>query len=126
MLETFDLQDVADRQVKHLSLGEKGAWRSPWRCWPSPRCCCSTSRWPGSPNPRSKRCSTCCAGTRDKQTILIVEHKISQVEDFLQRLTVMHEGKIIADGGYEECLRHPAVRRSYWQIDVDAEESMRP
>lgn len=30
------------------------------------------------------------------QTILIVEHKISQVEDFLQRLTVMHDGRIIA------------------------------
>jgi branched-chain amino acid transport system ATP-binding protein len=56
-----------------------------------------------------------------KQTILIVEHKLSHVEDFLERLTVMHEGKIIADGSYEECLRDPAVRRSYWQIDVDAE-----
>jgi len=56
-----------------------------------------------------------------KQTILIVEHKISQVEDFLKRLTVMHEGKIIADGGYEECLRDPEVRRSYWQIDASAE-----
>ena len=53
-----------------------------------------------------------------KQTILIVEHKISQVEDFLERLTVMHDGRIIADGGYAECLRDPEVRRSYWQIDA--------
>ena len=53
-----------------------------------------------------------------KQTILIVEHKISQVKDFVQRLTVMHEGRVIADGGYEECLRNPEVRRSYWQIDT--------
>ena len=37
----------------------------------------------------------------------------------MQRLTVMHEGRIIADGGYEECLAHPEVRRSYWQIDVE-------
>ena len=56
-----------------------------------------------------------------RQTILIVEHKISQVEDFLQRLTVMHDGRIIADGGYEECLKDPEVRRSYWQIDVSGE-----
>ena len=55
-----------------------------------------------------------------RQTILIVEHKISHVQEFLQRLTVMHEGRIIADGGCEECLRHPEVRRSYWQIDVSA------
>ncbi len=56
-----------------------------------------------------------------KQTILIVEHKISQVEDFLERLTVMHEGRIIADGNCEECLRAPEVRRSYWQIEAPAE-----
>jgi branched-chain amino acid transport system ATP-binding protein len=60
-----------------------------------------------------------------KQTILIVEHKISHVEDFLQRLTVMHEGRVIADGGYEECLRHPEVRRSYWQIDVTVDVNER-
>jgi len=36
---------------------------------------------------------------------------------------VMHEGRIIADGGYEECLRHPEVRRSYWRVDVGAEAS---
>jgi ABC-type branched-subunit amino acid transport system ATPase component len=56
-----------------------------------------------------------------RQTILIVEHKLSHVQDFLQRLTVMHEGRVIADGGYEECLRHPDVRRSYWQIETPAE-----
>ena len=58
-----------------------------------------------------------------KQTILIVEHKISHVQDFVQRLTVMHEGRIIADGSYDECMRHPEVRRSYWQIDAAAEAS---
>ena len=43
----------------------------------------------------------------------------------IERLTVMHEGRIIAEGGYEECLRNPEVRRSYWQIDTDAEEGAR-
>jgi ABC-type branched-subunit amino acid transport system ATPase component len=43
------------------------------------------------------------------------------VENFLERLTVMHEGKIIADGRCEECLRDPEVRRSYWQIEATAE-----
>jgi ABC-type branched-subunit amino acid transport system ATPase component len=45
------------------------------------------------------------------------------VQEFLQRLTVMHEGRVIADGGPEECLRHPEVRRSYWQIEVPADLS---
>ena len=55
-------------------------------------------------------------------TILIVEHKISHVQDFLQRLTVVHEGRIIADGGCEETLRDQEVRRSYWQIDTTGEQ----
>jgi len=58
-----------------------------------------------------------------RQTILIVEHKISHVQGFLQRLTVMHEGRVIADGPYEETLVHPEVRRSYWQIDTAAEQN---
>ena len=56
-----------------------------------------------------------------RQTILIVEHKISHVQEFLQRLTVMHEGRVIADGTCEEALHHPDVRRSYWQIETPAE-----
>jgi ABC-type branched-subunit amino acid transport system ATPase component len=44
------------------------------------------------------------------------------VQGFLQRLTVMHDGNVIADGGCEETLNHPEVRRSYWQIDVGAEQ----
>jgi ABC-type branched-subunit amino acid transport system ATPase component len=44
------------------------------------------------------------------------------VQGFLQRLTVMHDGRIIADGGVEECLRDPEVRRSYWQIDTAGEQ----
>jgi len=40
------------------------------------------------------------------------------VETFLERLTVMHEGRVIADGKCEECLRAPEVRRSYWQIET--------
>ena len=35
---------------------------------------------------------------------------------------VMHEGRVIAEGGYEECLNHPEVRKSYWQIDDSATE----
>ena len=54
-----------------------------------------------------------------RQTILLVEHKISKVQDILDRLIVMHEGKVIAEGDCGECLAAPEVRRSYWQLDCD-------
>jgi branched-chain amino acid transport system ATP-binding protein len=120
-LETFELQDVSHRQVKHLSLGEKRRLEIAMAVLAEPRILLLDEPLAGLGESEIKKVLGVLSKHMGKQTILIVEHKISQVENFLERLTVMHDGKIIADGGCEECLRHPEVRRSYWQIDVSAE-----
>ena len=120
-LETFDLQDVSDRQVRHLSLGEKRRLEIAMAILAEPRILLLDEPLAGLGELEIKGVLGVLTKHVGKQTILIVEHKISKVEDFLERLTVMHEGKIIADGGYEECLRDPEVRRSYWQIDASAD-----
>ena len=117
-LETFDLQDVRDRQVKHLSLGEKRRLEIAMTVLAEPEVLLLDEPLAGLAESEIKGILDVLARHVGKQTILIVEHKISHVQDFLQRLTVMHEGRIIADGGFDETLRHPEVRRSYWQIDV--------
>jgi branched-chain amino acid transport system ATP-binding protein len=119
-LETFELQDVSDRQVKHLSLGENRRLEIAMAILAEPRVLLLDEPLAGLGESEIKKVLGVLKKHVGKQTILIVEHKISQVEDFLERLTVMHEGKIIADGGYEECLRDPEVRRSYWQIDASS------
>lgn len=121
-LETFDLQDVRDRQVKNLSLGEKRRLEIAMAVLAEPAVLLLDEPLAGLAESEIKNILEVLGRRVGKQTILIVEHKISHVKDFLQRLTVMHEGRIIADGGYEECLRNPEVRRSYWQIDVAADE----
>jgi branched-chain amino acid transport system ATP-binding protein len=121
ILETFNLQDVADRQVKNLSLGEKRRLEIAMAILAEPKVLLLDEPLAGLGESEIKGVLDVLRRHVGAQTILIVEHKISQVEDFLQRLTVMHEGRIIADGGYEECLRHPEVRRSYWQIDASAD-----
>jgi branched-chain amino acid transport system ATP-binding protein len=120
-LETFDLQDVSHREVKHLSLGEKRRLEIAMAILAEPRVLLLDEPLAGLAESEIKEVLGVLSKRIGKQTILIVEHKISQVEDFLERLTVMHEGKIIADGGCEECLRDPEVRRSYWQIDIPAD-----
>jgi ABC-type branched-subunit amino acid transport system ATPase component len=121
-LDTFDLHDVADRQVKHLSLGEKRRLEIAMAVLAEPRVLLLDEPLAGLAESEIKSVLEVLRQRVGRQTILIVEHKISHVSDFLQRLTVMHEGRIIADGGYEETLRDPAVRRSYWQIDVTDHE----
>ena len=122
-LETFDLGHVRDREVKHLGLGEKRRLEIAMAILAEPKVLLLDEPLAGLAGSEIKVLLDVLRGHAGRQTILIVEHKISQVQDFLQRLTVMHEGRVIADGGCEECLRHPEVRRSYWQIEVPADQN---
>ena len=57
-----------------------------------------------------------------KKTLLVVEHKLSKLCSVVDKLAVMHEGRLIAYGPSEETLNSPEVRRSYWKITDDTEE----
>ncbi|MGE5522156.1 MAG: ABC transporter ATP-binding protein [Rhodospirillaceae bacterium] len=120
ILETFALGDVRDRLVKNLSLGEKRRLEIAMAVLTEPQVLMLDEPLAGLAESEIRATLEVLRSRVGKQTILIVEHKISHVKDFLQRLTVMHEGRVIADGGFEECLRHPEVRRSYWQIDTES------
>lgn len=47
-------------------------------------------------------------------SLIIIEHKISRIVDLVQRLSVMHEGRIIANGPPQEVLCDDLVREVYW------------
>ena len=55
--------------------------------------------------------------TNDK-TILVIEHKVSKLEEFVDRLAVMHEGEIIACGECGATLNDPQVRQCYWKLET--------
>jgi branched-chain amino acid transport system ATP-binding protein len=120
ILDTFELEPVRERLVKNLSLGEKRRLEIAMAVLVEPEVLLLDEPLAGLAESEVRGVLDVLRRHIGRQTILIVEHKISHVKDFVERLTVMHEGRIIADGGYEECLRHPEVRRSYWQIDTPA------
>ena len=121
-LETFRLHDVRNREVRHLSLGEKRRLEIAMAILAEPKVLLLDEPLAGLAESEIQGVLTVLRQHAGRQTILIGEHKLSHVQEFLQRLTVMHEGRVIADGGYEECLRHPEVRRSYWQIEIPADQ----
>ena len=121
-LDQFNLRALSDRLVTHLSLGEKRRMEIAMAVLAKPEVLLLDEPLAGLAEPEIKGVLDVLRKQVGKQTILIVEHKISHVKDFLERLIVMHEGRIIAEGGYEECLRHPEVRKSYWQIDTPEED----
>jgi branched-chain amino acid transport system ATP-binding protein len=51
---------------------------------------------------------------KKKFSFVIIEHKISHIIDLVQRLCVMHEGKLIAEGPPAEVLCNAIVREVYW------------
>jgi len=120
-LQTFNLEDMRDKQVRHLSLGEKRRLEIAMAVLAEPDVLLLDEPLAGLAETEIQTVLDVLRRRVGQQTILIVEHKISHVRDFVQRLTVMHEGRIIADGNCEECLRHPEVRRSYWQIEPSAD-----
>ena len=110
ILETFDLQDVRDRQVRNLSLGEKRRLEIAMAVLAEPEVLLL-----------DEPLSNLDANLREE-----MRFEIRRLHDEFQitSIYVTHdqsEAMVIADGSYEECLRHPEVRRSYWQIDVAAE-----
>ena len=49
-----------------------------------------------------------------KFTLVIIEHKISQIVNLVERLSVMHEGRLIAEGEPRSVLQDQLVREVYF------------
>jgi branched-chain amino acid transport system ATP-binding protein len=115
-LEEFELDTLPEREVRHISLGEKRRLEIAMTLLAAPQVLLLDEPMAGLADSEARAIVEVLRRQARTTTILVVEHKLSQVEDFLQRLTVMHEGRVIADGSFEETLRLPEVRRSYWHI----------
>jgi branched-chain amino acid transport system ATP-binding protein len=46
-------------------------------------------------------------------TFVVIEHRLNVLFGFVERVLVMHEGKLIFDGTSEDCVKDPKVLESY-------------
>jgi len=90
ILETFDLGEVRDRMVRNLSLGEKRRLEIAMAVLADSEVLLLDEPLAGLAESEIRNILDILRQRIGKQTILIVEHKISHVKDYLQRLTVMH------------------------------------
>jgi branched-chain amino acid transport system ATP-binding protein len=56
---------------------------------------------------------------RDR-TILLVEHKMDVVRELADRIVVLHNGGLAADGAPDEVIASPVVQQAYLGIAADA------
>lgn len=57
------------------------------------------------------------------QTVIVVEHDIDFVKQIAENVTVLHQGKLLAEGTYEEVTKNPDVIRVYLKNDKEVDEA---
>ncbi|MFA5513871.1 MAG: ATP-binding cassette domain-containing protein [Sphaerochaetaceae bacterium] len=123
-LKNFDLSNLEEVEVSNLSLGSKKKLEIAMSWIADPVVLLLDEPFAGIGDQEIDEILVVLNRLKGKKTIVIVEHKISKLDKLVDRLAVMHEGKIIACGPYEETINNAEVRRSYWRI-VEGDESDR-
>jgi branched-chain amino acid transport system ATP-binding protein len=57
------------------------------------------------------------------KTILLVEHKMDVVRELADRIIVLHNGALVADGEPAEVIASPIVQQAYLGINPSEEEA---
>jgi branched-chain amino acid transport system ATP-binding protein len=60
-------------------------------------------------------------GDRTK-TILLVEHKMDVVRELADRIIVLHNGELVADGEPEAVIASPVVQQAYLGINPEEKD----
>jgi branched-chain amino acid transport system ATP-binding protein len=52
------------------------------------------------------------------KTILLVEHKMDVIRSLADRIVVLHNGRLVADGLPQEVMASPIVQEAYLGVEV--------
>ena len=115
-LEMFELGQLSGEKVGNLSLGSKRRLEIAMAFIANPGVLALDEPFAGLGDLEIDEVIRVFQKYSHQKTILIVEHKISKLLGIVDRLAVMHEGKIIANGPPKETLEEPEVRRVYWKV----------
>jgi branched-chain amino acid transport system ATP-binding protein len=57
---------------------------------------------------------------RGDRTVLLVEHKMDVVRSLADRIIVLHQGRLVADGPPAEVIASPVVQQAYLGVFAGA------
>jgi branched-chain amino acid transport system ATP-binding protein len=115
-LEMFELAPFKDEVVGNLPLGSKRRLEIAMAFVTDPQVVVLDEPFSGLSDLEIDEIKRVFKKYSHNKTILIVEHKISKLIDFIDWLAVMNEGKVIASGPPELTLENSDVRRVYWKV----------
>lgn len=116
-IDVFNLGKLAYRNTENISLGEKRVLEIAMALITEPEVLLLDEPFAGLSEAEIDVILAILRRQIHKQTILIVEHKISKIRDLVERIAVMVEGEMIALGETESVLNDARVLKEYWRID---------
>ena len=115
-LELLELDHLRDDTVGNLPLGSKKRLEIAMALVSDPKIVVFDEPFAGLGDQEINEVVGVIKKFAQDKTILVVEHKVSKLTEFVKTLAVMHEGRIICCGDCETTLTDPEVRRSYWKV----------
>ncbi len=113
-LKLVGLENYAYAVTANLSYGDKRLLEIALALSLKPRLLLLDEPFSGLSDVEITKVLSLLQSIKGRVTIGIIEHKISTIVDFVDRLFVMNEGYIICEGKPHEVLRDPVVNECYW------------
>jgi branched-chain amino acid transport system ATP-binding protein len=112
-LEAVGLADRAHHTVRQLSHGEQRQLEIGLALAGSPRVLLLDEPTAGLSPAESRHMADLLATLDPAMTVLIIEHDMDIALEIARHVTVLHYGRVIADGTRDEIRAHPTVREIY-------------
>lgn len=118
ILEELDLAGERDTLAGILSHGLKQRLEIGMALTLNPKLLLLDETFAGLSAGETKQQIEFVRGISDKYTILLVEHKMDVVMDLSERVSVMHEGELIAEGTPDEIKADEFVQKVYLREEI--------
>ena len=114
VLKTMGIANKALLMTSELSYGDKRKLEIGVALSLNPRILLLDEPFAGLSDQEIGEVSEIIRRVKENFSLVIIEHKISRICSLVGRLSVMHEGRLIAEGVPEEVLCDALVREVYW------------
>jgi urea transport system ATP-binding protein len=112
-LETIGLKDARDRPAGQLSHGQKQWLEIGMLLAQKPRVLLVDEPIAGMTHAETERTAELLVSLAGERTVVVVEHDMEFVRKIANRVTVLHEGSVLAEGSLDEVQANPKVVEVY-------------
>lgn len=114
-LEMVKLECIADCPVASLPYGNRRKIEILMALAQNPKIILFDEPFAGLSDPEINEITGLIEKLCQDRTLIMVEHKITKLQEIVDRLSVMYEGKLIADGKPRNVMEDPKVQELYWR-----------